>query len=122
MATVRFDTLDYARKLERAGVPAEQAALQAKALNDALAETGDLREQLLRLEIKVDRGFADVGARFEKMAAHSDARFDHVETKLSARIDALDLKLSGKIATLQWMFGTIIALIAAIFIQSLFRL
>jgi len=140
MATVRFDTLDYARKLERAGVPAEQAALQAKALNDALAETGDLREQLLRLEIKVDRGFADVGARFEKMAAHSDARFDqiagrsdtrfgqvdarfdHVETKLSARIDALDWKLSGKIATLQWMFGTIVALIAAIFIQSLFRL
>jgi len=147
MATVRFDTLDYARKLERAGVPAEQAALQAKALNDALAETGDLREQLLRLEIKVDRGFADVDARFEKMAAHSDARFDqvdarfdqiagrsdtrfgqvdarfdHVETKLSARIDALDWKLSGKIATLQWMFGTIVALIAAIFIQSLFRL
>jgi hypothetical protein len=45
-----------------------------------------------------------------------------VETKLSARIDALDWKLSGKIATLQWMFGTIVALIAAIFIQSLFRL
>jgi len=150
VAAVRFDTLDYARKLERAGVPAEQAALQATALNDALAETGDLREQLLRLETRVDRGFADVGVRLDQMVGRSDARFDqivgrsdarfdqivgrsdarfgqvdarfdHVETKLSARIDALDLKLSGKISTLQWMFGTMVALVAATFIQSLFR-
>jgi hypothetical protein len=128
MAAVRFDTLGYARKLERAGVPAEQAALQATALNDALAETGDRREQLLRLEMRVDRGFADVDARFDQIVGRSDARFgqvdarfDHVETKLSARIDALDLKLSGKISTLQWMFGTMVALVAAIFIQSLFR-
>ena len=147
MAAARFDTLDYARKLERAGVPAEQAALQAKALNDALAETGDLHEQLLRLENKVDRGFADVDARFNQVDArfdqivgHSDARFDqivgrsdarfeqvdahfeHLEAKLGARIDALDFKLTGKIATLHWMFGTMVALIAAIFIQSLYKL
>ena len=36
MAAVRFDTLDYARKLEGAGVPRDQAALQAKALGDEL--------------------------------------------------------------------------------------
>ena len=147
MAAVRFDTLDYATKLERAGVPAEQAALQAKALNDALAQTGDLHDDLLRLETKVDRGFADVDARFDQIVARSDARFDqivgrsdarfgqvdarfgqvdarfdHLEAKLSARIDAIDLKLNGKIATLQWMFGTMVALVGAIFIQSLFKL
>lgn len=147
MAAVRFDTLDYATKLERAGVPAEQAALQAKALNDALAQTGDLHDDLLRLETKVDRGFADVDARFDQIVARSDARFDqivgrsdarfgqvdarfgqvdarfdHLEAKLFARIDAIDLKLNGKIATLQWMFGTMVALVGAIFIQSLFKL
>ena len=34
---ITFDTLDYARKLETAGVPAAQAELQATALGDALA-------------------------------------------------------------------------------------
>jgi len=118
MAAIRFDTLDYARKLERAGVPAEQAALQATALNDALAQTGDPHDELLRVEMKVDRGFADVEARFKQV----DARFEHLESKFVTRLDALDFKFTGKIATLHWMFGTMVALIAAIFIQSLFRL
>jgi len=125
MAAARFDTLDYARKLERAGVPAEQAALQATALNDALAETGDLDEQLLRLENKVDRGFADMDARFKQV----DARFEQIVERFDAKFeqvdvhfDALEFKLTGKIGTLHWMFGTMTALTAAIFIQSLFKL
>jgi len=161
MAAARFDTLDYARKLERAGVPAEQAALQATALNDALAETGDLDEQLLRLENKVDRGFADmdarfkqvdarfeqiverfdakfeqVDARFEQIVERFDAKFDQVDARFEQIIErfgakfeqvdvhfnALEFKLTGKIGTLHWMFGTMVALTAAIFIQSLFKL
>ena len=143
MAAARFDTLDYARKLERAGVPAEQAALQATALNDALAETGDLDEQLLRLENKVDRGFADmdarfkqVDARFEQIVERFDAKFEQVDARfeqiferfgakfeqVDVHFDALEFKLTGKIGTLHWMFGTMTALTAAIFIQSLFKL
>ena len=152
MAAVRFDTLDYARKLERAGVPAEQEALQATALSDALAQTGDLHHDLARLEIKVDRGFADVDARLKQVDARIDhlevridrldgrfdqvdarfkqvdarfeqvdARFQYLESKLGTRIDALDSKLTGKMATLHWMFGTMVALVAAIFIQTVFR-
>lgn len=36
-AAARFDTLDYACKLEAAGVPKVQAELQARALREALA-------------------------------------------------------------------------------------
>jgi phage shock protein A len=112
MAAVRFDTLDYARKLERAGVPRDQAALQAKALGEALAQVDPLHDDIARL----DRRFDQVDARFDQV----DARFEQLESKLDARIDALDVKLTGKIATLHWMFGTTVAMFAALFVQQFF--
>jgi phage shock protein A len=112
MAAVRFDTLDYARKLERAGVPRDQAALQAKALGEALAQVDPLHDDIDRL----DRRFDQVDARFDQV----DARFEQLESKLDARIDALDVKLTGKIATLHWMFGTTVAMFAALFVQQFF--
>ena len=142
MAGLRFDTLDYARKLERAGVPREQAALQAKALGEALAQTDSIHGDIARLDRRfdqvdarfdqldarfdqVDARFDQVDARFDQVDARFeqvDARFEHVESKLGARIDALDVKLSGKIATLHWMFGTMVAMVAAIFIQQMLKL
>ena len=127
MAALRFDTLDYARKLERAGVPREQAALQAKALGEALAQTDSIHADISRLNRRfdqVDARFDQVDARFKQVDARFeqvDARFEHLESKLGARIDALDVKLSGKIATLHWMFGTMVAMVAAIFIQQMLR-
>jgi chromosome segregation ATPase len=120
MAAVRFDTLDYARKLERAGVPAEQAALQARALNEALAGTDQLRDDMHGLNARfdqVDARFEQIDARFEQV----DARFEHLEEKLVAKIDALEVKIMGKTGTLHWMFGTMVAMFAAMFIQSLLR-
>ncbi|HET9747717.1 MAG TPA: hypothetical protein VFS06_00285 [Casimicrobiaceae bacterium] len=126
MAAVRFDTLDYARKLERAGVPRDQAALQAKALGEALAQVDPLHDDIARLDRRfdqvdarfdqVDARFAQVDARFDQV----DARFEQLESKLDARIDALDVKLTGKIATLHWMFGTTVAMFAALFVQQFF--
>ena len=123
MAGLRFDTLDYARKLERAGVPREQAALQAKALGEALAQTDSIHGDIAIAPL--DRRFDQVDARFDQVDARFeqvDARFEHLESKLGARFDALDVKLSGKIATLHWMFGTMVAMVAAIFIQQMLKL
>lgn len=134
MAALRFDTLDYARKLERAGVPREHAALQAKALGEALAQTDSIDADIGRLDRRfdqvdarfdhVDARFKEVDARFDQVDARFkqvEARFEHLESKLGARIDALDVKLSGKISTLHWMFGTMVAMVAAIFIQHMLR-
>ena len=121
---VRFDTLDYARKLERAGVPREQAALQAKALGEALASSDALHDDIQRLETRFDQLEARVDARFDQVDARFeqvDARFEHLDSKLTAKIDALEVKLVGKIETLHWMFGTTVALVAALFVQQLFR-
>jgi tetrahydromethanopterin S-methyltransferase subunit G len=139
MATAsRLDTLDYAKKLEAAGVPKAQAELQASALNDALASSVASSSDLSNLEqaidgrfaslqAKIDARFQQVDARFDNVDArfdNVDARFDHVDLKLAhlesrveARIGSVELKLGGKIETLQWMFGVMVAMNAAVLVQ-----
>ena len=130
-----FDTLDYARKLEAAGVPVAQAEVQARALNDALAGSvatkvdianlgADIANLELRIDarfVQVDARFAQVDARFEQIDARFervDARFGDLESRLSTRIDAvkteLKLDLGGRIQTLGWMLGVLVAMNATI--------
>jgi uncharacterized protein YjbI with pentapeptide repeats len=125
MAAVgRFDRLDYAQKLERAGVPAEQAALQAKALAGALTGTENLRADFadLRIDFADLRSDlanlrAEVAARFENV----DVRLAHLESRLEAKIDLVRSELLGKIETLKWMFGVPVALNGATLIQAFLR-
>ena len=152
-AASHLDTLDYAKKLEAAGVPKAQAELQATALNDALAGAVASRSDLSNLAQRIDGNFAslqakmdgrfqDVDGRFDAMLGNVnarfrsvDARFDalldniaarfhnvdvklaHLESRLEARIGSVELKLGGKIETLQWMFGVIVAMNAAVLVQ-----
>jgi hypothetical protein len=134
-AASHLDTLDYAKKLEAAGVPKAQAELQATALNDALAGAVASRSDLSNLAQRIDGNFAslqakmdgrfqDVDGRFDAMLANIDARFHnvdvklaHLESRLEARIGSVELKLGGKIETLQWMFGVIVAMNAAVLVQ-----
>lgn len=134
-AASHLDTLDYAKKLEAAGVPKAQAELQATALNDALAGAVASRSDLSNLAQRIDGNFAslqakmdgrfqDVDGRFDAMLANIDARFQSVDVKLAhlasrleARIGSVELKLGGKIETLQWMFGVIVAMNAAVLVQ-----
>ena len=141
-----FDTLDYARKLESAGMPAAQAEVQARALGEALLGTlatradleelrqssrADLAALESRLEIrftKIDARFEQVDARFEHMDSRLDGRFEQVDaqfenvkSRLSARIENFKLDLYGKIDTLRWMLGVVVALNAAVFVQAFLR-
>jgi hypothetical protein len=58
MATITFDTLKLARKLEAAGFPQKQAADTAEALADSLGEVSDLATKAdlaeLKAELKAD--------------------------------------------------------------------
>ena len=141
-AASHLDTLDYAKKLEAAGVPKAQAELQASALNDALAGAVASRSDLSTLAQRIDGNFAslrakidarfqevdgrfdNVDGRFDAMLGNLDARFHnvdlklaHLESRLEARIGSVELKLGGKIETLQWMFGVIVAMNAAVLVQ-----
>jgi len=65
MATTYFDTHDYVKSLEAAGVPAAQAEAHAKALGDAmtneLAKKSDLND--FRAEVKTS--FTEIKGQFE---------------------------------------------------------
>ena len=112
-----FDTLDYARRLEAAGVPSAQAELQARALNDALASSVATRADLTDLRTDIDARFAGLDARLDAKFETVDLRFVSLESRVDAKIDSVALKLGGKIETLQWMFGVLVAMNAAVVIQ-----
>ncbi|MGY0342258.1 DUF1640 domain-containing protein [Xylella fastidiosa] len=67
MTSVAFDTLKFANRLKTAGVPAAHAEAEAEALAEVLeinlqglATKQDLRELELKLESRIDKGFAEV--------------------------------------------------------------
>ena len=113
MTALPFDTLDYARKLEAAGVPAAQAEVHARALTGALAESVATKADVANLGLRMDARFAQVDARFDQV----DARFEQVDARFVQLKTELELKLGGKIETLQWMFGVLVAMNAATLIR-----
>lgn len=94
--TVPFDTLDYARKLELAGVPSAQAAEQSKILADVLGRSVAFPGDLVSLERNV-----------------------------IVKVESAELKLENKLAVqagdinlLKWMTATLIAINVAILVKS----
>jgi len=132
---IPFDTLDYAKKLETAGVPAAQAELQATALGDALAKAAVAPGDLAGLEGRLTARIESVDARIESLEAKMSARIESLEAKMSARIDSLDAKidavknelrlelggqiarLAGTIDSMKWMFGFLVAMNIGILIR-----
>ena len=132
---IPFDTLDYAKKLETAGVPAAQAELQAAALGDALAKAAVAPGDLAGLEGRLTARIESVDARIESLEAKMSARIDSLEAKMSARIDSLDAKidavknelrlelggqiarLAGTIDSMKWMLGFLAAMNIGILIR-----
>ena len=123
-AAMQFDTLDYAKKLESAGVPAPQAEAQAKALGDVLARAIAFPADLVTLE-------SNLTAKLAALEARLDTKIEAISTTLDAKIEALDakieavrtelrLELGGKIETLKWMFGVLVALNVGILVRLLF--
>ena len=119
---VPFDTLEYARKLQEAGVTAPQAAAHARALADALSEAvatpSDLHSMEERLTGRIDALDVRLSGRIDALDARLsgrmetlDGRIDALDTTLGARID----KLTGSVETLKWLFGLVAALNIATF-------
>ncbi len=89
---VTFDTLDYAKKLEGAGVPAAQAEQQSKILAEVLGRTVALPSDLASLERKLDT----------------------TKAELKNDLALLGQKLTGEINLTKWMFGSLMAVNVAI--------
>lgn len=97
MATITFDTLKLARKLEAAGFPHAQAADTAEALADSLGEVSGLATKADLVELKVEL----------------KADMAELRTELKTEMAELRAEIRGELNThLRWIVGTIIAVAA----------
>lgn len=95
-----FDTLSYTKRLEAAGVPAEQAEAHALALREVMltqcatkADIYDLREAILTQGGRLDAHGAQLEQMIREVAAESERR----DLQLSAKIDLEVQRLDGSI-------------------------
>lgn len=91
MSTTTFDTLRFVEKLEKAGMPREQAAALAEAQKEALAEALDTT-----------------------LATKADVQ------ELRQDIAKLGAELRGEMMTIKWMMGVLVALAIANFAKQFF--
>ena len=101
MGAIGFDTLQYARKLKKAGVPDSQAEAQAEIMGeafllnmDALVTKDYLDAKFAEQDARTDTRFAEVDARFAEQDARMDARFAAVD----ARFDRMEARMDARFA------------------------
>ncbi len=96
---IQFDTLDYAKKLENAGVPVAQAEAHASALGDVLGKTivvhGELAAVEDRLCAKIDVVEGRLNAKIDGVDDRLNARIDLVEDHLNVKIDTVNIKIDA---------------------------
>jgi hypothetical protein len=119
---VAFDTLEYARRLQDAGIAAPQAEAQARALADALtgrvASPSDLDALEARLVSRIDAFDRRLNGRIDGL----EGRIDALDSRLNGRIDGLEGRIDGRIEklagfvdTLKWLVGLLTAFNIATF-------
>ncbi len=108
MATITFDTLKLARKLEAAGFPHAQAADTAEALADSLGEVSDLATKVDLVELKVE-----LKADMAELRTELKTEMAELRTELKTEMAELRAEIRGELNThLRWIVGTIIAVAA----------
>ena len=132
---IKFDTLEYARRLAEAGIPADQADAHAQALSEALAtasvtpaELVLVRSELLarmdmlktevyarmdRLKVEIDARIdqlkVEIDARIDQLKIEIDARFDRLNVEIDARFERFEARFESKLRPLRWLLGIALA-------------
>ena len=125
---IKFDTLEYVKRLTEAGISPEQATAQAQALSAALSEGTVTPAEIVVLKAEVtariDTVKAEIFARIDAFKTEICARIDASKTESCARIDAIDIRadalkhdlevfkasVNTKFTTLFWLVGLALAL------------
>ena len=77
MAITTFDTLKFVKRLQQAGVPAQQAEVQAEVLTEAF---------MVNLDNLVTKDY--LAARFAEQEARFETRLAQLEARLDGKIDS----------------------------------
>ena len=76
MAITTFDTHKFVRRLEQAGVPLEQAEVQAEVLTEAFMVNLESLVTKEYLESRLTAGFAEQNVRFAQLEAKLEGKID----------------------------------------------
>lgn len=118
MAITTFDTHKFVRRLEQAGVPLEQAEVQAEVLTEAFN---------VNLESLVTKDFlaarfaeqnAAIDTRFTEQQAYIDTKFEQVKTRFAEQKADTDTNFR----VLFWIQGILVAGIVLPYLQRLLTL
>ncbi len=108
MAINTFDTHKFVRRLEKAGVPLEQAEAQAEVLTEAFN---------VNLESLVTKEF--LAARFAEHDARIDTRFVEQKAYMDVRFSELGTKFDGKFRFLSWTQAIVLAAVIIPYLERL---
>ncbi|WP_175001346.1 hypothetical protein [Duganella vulcania] len=100
-----FDTLSYTRRLEAAGVPAEQADAHAHALSEALrtqlATKADVQLAKTELNDKIELVRTELIDRIELVRLELNDKIEFVRLELNGRMDRMEAKQAAEFAELR---------------------
>ena len=105
MTDTAFDTLEATRRLEAAGIRAEQADAFVKVVNQSASQTVAV-ERFEAAAERFDAAVAGLHSRIDSVHAELSARIDSVHSELSSRIDSLHSELSSRIDSLHNKFDS----------------
>lgn len=108
MAITTFDTLKFVRRLEEAGVPVQQAEIQAEVLTEAFN---------VNLDALVTKDY--LAARFAEQNASIDIRFAEQNVSIDTRFAEQDAKMNANFRILLWMIGIVQAFVILPYLERL---
>jgi len=113
---IKFDTLEYAKKLAEAGIPPHHADAHAQALLDALAEGTVAPSEVVvvrsDLIARIEMLRAEMNAKFESLRFEMHTRIEALRIEINAKLEALEQRINGKLAKVFWLIGLALALSA----------
>ena len=111
MSALVFDTLKYTRRLMEAGVPKQQAEVQAETMAeafvfnvDALVTRDYLDARLGEQDARIEKRFTEHDARIEQRFTEQDARIEQRFTEQDARIDNRFAEIESVLVGLETRF------------------
>lgn len=108
-----FNTLTYARKLEAAGVPAEQAEIQSNTLAEIIEGVMVTKLDLENVERKVLSQMATLEKSMHSDVILLDKRFQTLETK----VDGMESRLLIKLGSISVAVGGLVVAAIAIIVK-----
>lgn len=118
MTIPAFDTHAFVKKLTAAGVPVQQAEVQANLQNQVLSEliTNNLatKDDIARLEFSTKIDIRDLSISTKQDIARLENSTKEEINSVKYDVSKLEMEMKGDFKLLKWMLGFVLAFLVAI--------